>query len=150
MAGDEKKKEHLLILCVDRDDDVGRKTGVKTPIIGREENLKSALKLILADPEEADANAMFEAIRVYDTLTKNGKGSDIYEIATIAGSDLGGIAADRKLVSELEEVLKVFPADSIILVTDGFADEDIMPLVQTRIPVTVSYTHLTLPTTERV
>ena len=136
MAGNEKKKEHLLILCVDRDDDVGRKTGVKTPIIGREENLKSALKLILADPEEADANAMFEAIRVYDTLSKNGKGSDVYEIATITGSDLGGIAADRKLVSELEDVLKVFPADSIILVTDGFADEDIMPLVQTRIPVT--------------
>jgi len=133
---EEESAERLLVLCVDRDDDIGRKTGVKTPIIGKEENLNSALKLILADPEEADANAMFEAIRVYDTLKKDKKSRDIYEIATIAGSELGGLTADRKLVSELGEVLKKFPADSLILVTDGFSDEDIMPLVQSRVPVT--------------
>ncbi|RJS87943.1 DUF373 family protein [Candidatus Bathyarchaeota archaeon] len=133
---DEQEAERLLVLCVDRDDDIGRKTGIKTPIIGKEENLKSALKLILADPEEADANAMFEAIRVYETLKKDKKSHDQYEIATIAGSELGGITADRKLVSELGEILKKFPADSLILVTDGFSDEDIMPLVQTRVPVT--------------
>jgi len=133
---DEQTTERLLILCVDRDDDIGRKTGIKTPIIGKEENLKSALKLILADPEEADANAMFEAIRVYETLQKDEKNRNLYEIATIAGSEFGGLTADRKLVSELGEVLKKFPADSLILVTDGFSDEDIMPLVQTRVPVT--------------
>jgi len=133
---DEQEAERLLVLCVDRDDDIGRKTGIETPIIGKEENLKSALKLILADPEEADANAMFEAIRVYETLKKDKKSHDQYEIATIAGSELGGITADRKLVSELGEILKKFPADSLILVTDGFSDEDIMPLVQTRVPVT--------------
>jgi len=131
-----KTTERLLILCVDRDDDIGRKTGVKTPIIGKKDNLNSALKLILADPEEADANAMFEAIRVYENLQKDKKSRDLYEIATIAGSEIGGITADRKLVSELGEVLKSFPADSLILVTDGFSDEDIMPLVQTRVPVT--------------
>jgi len=133
---DKQTNERLLVLCVDRDDDIGRKAGVKTPIIGKEENLNSALKLILADPEEADANAMFEAIRVYDTLRKDKKSRDLYEIATIAGSELGGVTADRKLVSELGEVLKRFPADSLILVTDGFSDEDIMPLVQSRVPVT--------------
>jgi len=133
---EEQKSERLLILCVDRDDDIGRKTGVKTPIIGKEENLNSALKLILADPEEADANAMFEAIRVYENLKKDKRSRDVYEIATIAGSEIGGVTADRKLVSELGEVLKRFPANSLILVTDGFSDEDIMPLVQTRVPVT--------------
>jgi len=133
---DEETQERLLVLCVDRDNDIGRKTGVKTPIIGKKENLNSALKLILADPEEADANAMFEAIRVYETLQKEKKSRDLYEIATIAGSELGGLTADRKLVSELGEVLKKFPADGLILVTDGFSDEDIMPLVQTRVPVT--------------
>jgi len=133
---EEQMTERLLVLCVDRDNDIGRKTGIKTPIIGKEENLNSALKLILADPEECDANAMFEAIRVYETLRKETKNRDLYEIATIAGSELGGLTADRKLVSELGEVLKRFPADSLILVTDGFSDEDIMPLVQTRVPVT--------------
>jgi len=128
--------ESILILCVDRDDDIGRKTGVKTPIIGKEDNMKSALKLILADPEEADANAMFEAIRLYNVLNKNKKSEEKYEIATIAGSEIGGVTADRKLVAELGEVLKKFPADGLILVTDGFSDEDIMPLIKTRIPVT--------------
>ncbi len=136
MPKDERTGERLLVLCVDRDDDIGRKAGVKTPIIGKEENLNSALKLILTDPEEADANAMFEAIRVYEMLKKNSESRDSYEIATIAGSELGGVTADRKLVSELGEVLKKFPADSLILVTDGFSDEDIMPLVQSRVPVT--------------
>ena len=133
---EEQRAERLLILCVDRDNDIGRKTGVRTPIIGKDENIESALQLIIADPEEADANAMFEAVRVYDSLGKDESSHDSFEIATIAGSEVGGIAADRKLVSELADVLKEFKADGLILVTDGYSDEDIIPLVQSRVPVT--------------
>jgi len=132
---EEQEPERLLILCVDRDNDVGRKSGGKTPIVGKKENTEAAVKLILADPEEADANAMFEAIRIYDNLAKDRNTGDLYQIATIAGSELGGVTADRKLVSELADVLKTFQANSLILVTDGFA-EDIIPLVQSRVPVT--------------
>ena len=132
---EEPKTERLLILCVDRDNDIGKKTHIVTPIVGKKDNVDSALKLILADPEEADANAMFEAIRVFDSLQQDRTTSDIYEIATIAGSEFGGVSADRKLVSELTDVLKRFQADGLILVTDGFSDEDIMPLIQSRVPV---------------
>ncbi|OYT44876.1 DUF373 family protein [Candidatus Bathyarchaeota archaeon] len=131
---DSDVRERVLILCVDRDNDVGKKANVETPIVGRSRNMDAALKLILTDPEEADANAMFEAIRIYNELSQ--KSNDIYEIATIAGSELGGVEADRKIVSELKRVLEGFPADGVILVTDGFSDEDILPLVQSRIPVT--------------
>jgi putative membrane protein len=134
---DKLNTEHLLILCVDRDNDIGRKTEIKTPIVGKKENLDSAIKLILADPEEADANTMFEAVRLYQDLGKEDEnGQDLCQVATIAGSELGGVAADRKLVSELTNVLAKFPANSLILVTDGFADENIIPLIQSRIPVT--------------
>jgi len=133
---DEQKQERLLILCVDRDNDIGRKAGVRTPLVGKVENVESAMKLILADPEESDANAMFEAIRIYDNLEKDATSRDAYQIATISGLELGGLAADRKLVSELADVLKRFQADGLIVVTDGFADEDIIPLVQSRVPVT--------------
>jgi putative membrane protein len=134
---DKLNTEHLLILCVDRDNDIGRKTEIKTPIVGKKENLDSAIKLILADPEEADANTMFEAVRLYQDLGKEDEnGQDLCQVATIAGSELGGVSADRKLVSELTDVLAKFPADSLILVTDGFADENIIPLIQSRIPVT--------------
>ncbi|RLG07068.1 MAG: hypothetical protein DRN59_01890, partial [Thaumarchaeota archaeon] len=37
-----EKQKKLLILVVDRDNDVGRKTGLSTPIVGFEENLKAA------------------------------------------------------------------------------------------------------------
>ncbi len=132
----EKELERLLVLCVDRDNDVGMKTGLETPIIGKRENTEAATKLILTDPEEADANTMFEAVRICDDLEKTEARSALYQVATITGSEAGGIAADRKLVSELASVLKDFPASSLILVTDGFADEDIIPLVQSRVPVT--------------
>jgi len=129
--------ERTLILCVDRDDDIGAKAGVKTPILGREENISAAVSLALRDPEEPDANAIFEAVRIYDHLRESGdKEKEECQIATIAGSELGGVGADKELVSELADVLKEFPAKDVILVTDGFDDETIIPLVQSRIPVT--------------
>ena len=64
------KAERILVLCVDRDDDLGMKAGIKTPILGRKDNVDAATSLALRDPEEADANAMFEAVRIYDNLKK--------------------------------------------------------------------------------
>jgi len=130
------KAERILILCVDRDDDIGVKAGINTPVLGRKENVNAAASLALRDPEEADANAMFEAVRIYDNLKKSKKGHEKYEVATIAGSDLHGVEADRQLVAELTEVLNEFPATDVILVTDGYADEMVLPLIESRVPVT--------------
>jgi len=131
----EREQKRILILCVDRDGDLGAKGGVKTPIVGRGENLNAAVALALRDPEEPDANAMFEAIRVYDRLQSEGKPEEVFEIATISGSELGGVEADRKIVSELSELLNSFPAGEVILVTDGYSDEAVLPLVESRVPV---------------
>ncbi len=138
----EKKDTHppekTLILCVDRDDDIGVKAGVKTPVIGRDENISAAVSLALKDPEEPDSNAIFEAVRIFDRLSESNpeqmnKGE--CQIATIAGSELGDVGADKTLVAEMMDVLKAFPATEVILVSDGFADEAILPLVQSRVPV---------------
>jgi putative membrane protein len=133
------QRERTLVLCVDRDDDLGVKAGVKTPILGREENINAAVTLALRDPEEPDANAIFEAVKIFDRLketTKDEVSLAECQIATIAGSELGDVGADKELVSELTDVLKTFQASDVILVTDGFADETILPLVQSRVPVT--------------
>jgi len=130
--------ERTLVLCVDRDDDLGVKAGIKTPIIGREDNINAAVSLALKDPEEPDANAIFEAVRIYDRFkgsTQEKKPQGECQIATIAGSELGDVGADKTLVTELTEVLKNFPASEVILVSDGFADEAILPLIQSRVPV---------------
>lgn len=131
------KAERTLVLCVDRDDDLGVKAEIETPVIGREKNLNAAVSLALRDPEEPDANAIFEAVRIFDRLTETveREGGEC-QIATLAGSELGGVGADRKLVSEFNDVLKTFPATDIVLVVDGFTDEAILPLIQSRVPVT--------------
>ncbi len=141
-------KERTLILCIDRDDDIGKKAGIETPILGREENLKAAAALALADPEEADANAMFAAVKLLDQVSSSHPDAE-YEVATISGSPMGGVEADRRIVEELEALLRSFPANSVILVTDGYSDESIIPLIQSRVPIT-SIRHVVVKHSERL
>ncbi|MEM2947511.1 MAG: DUF373 family protein [Candidatus Bathyarchaeia archaeon] len=132
---EQQRQKRILILCVDRDGDLTAKAEIKTPLIGRDKNLNAAVSLALKDPEEPDANAMFEAIRVYDRLLSENNPDEVFEVATVSGSELGSISADRKIVAELSEVLKSFPANEVILVTDGYTDEAVLPLIESRVPV---------------
>ncbi|MCW4007068.1 MAG: DUF373 family protein [Candidatus Bathyarchaeota archaeon] len=130
-----KTEKRILILCVDRDGDLEKKAEIKTPILGRSANLEAAVALALRDPEEPDANAMFEAVRLYDRLQNERQPEEIFEIATISGTELGGVSADRKLVAELSNIIQSFNASEVILVTDGYSDEAVLPLVESRVPV---------------
>jgi len=127
--------KRILILCVDRDGDLETKADIKTPLLGRDTNVNGAVSLAIKDPEEPDANAMFEAVRLYDRLNKEKKSEETFEVATISGSDLGSVSADRKLVGELNNLLETFPASEVILVSDGYSDEAILPLIESRVPV---------------
>ena len=131
----EQTQKRILILCVDRDGDIETKAGIKTPLLGRTANLDGATALILKDPEEPDANAMFEAVRLHDKLQNEKQPEEMFEVATISGSELGGVSADRKLVAELSNLLDSFSANEVILVTDGYSDEAVLPLVESRVPV---------------
>ena len=128
-------RSKILILCVDRDGDIETKAGIKTPLLGRTANLDAAVSLALRDPEEPDANAMFEAVRLYDRLESEKQPAESFEVATISGLELGGVGADRKLVAELGTLLGSFSANEVILVTDGYSDEAVLPLVESRVPV---------------
>jgi putative membrane protein len=130
-----QKQKRILVLCVDRDGDLETKAAVKTPLLGRPANLDGAVALALKDPEEPDANAMFEAVRLYDRLNDEKQPDEIFDVATISGTDLGSVSADRKLVAELNYLQEAFNATEVILVSDGFSDEAVLPLVQSRVPV---------------
>jgi putative membrane protein len=131
----QQTQKSILILCVDRDGDLEVKAGIKTPLLGRTANLDAAVALALKDPEEPDANAMFEAIRLYDRLQNEKQPGETFEVATISGTELGGVNADRKLVAELANLLDTFNAGEVILVSDGFSDEAVLPLIESRVPV---------------
>ncbi len=122
----------ILILNVDRDDDFGRKVDIKSPIIGREENLRAAEKLALEDPEDSDVNSLFAAISLYDKLREEGR--DV-EIATVCGDISVGLKSDEKIANELDYVLEKTRANEVILVTDGAEDEYILPIIESRVKI---------------
>ena len=121
-----------LVLCVDRDDDLGTKTGISGPVIGREENLNASMALGLADPEEVDANTILSGLQLYDDLVKRGMDA---EIATISGDTHVGFQSDLILTTQLENVLEVVKPDRAILVSDGAEDEAIYPVISSRVKV---------------
>jgi putative membrane protein len=121
-----------LVLSVDRDDDIGWKAKIESPVVGREACLKAAELLALADPEDSDVNAIFSAIKIYDELIAKGEEA---VVAVIAGNHLHMIEGDRKIASTLDEVLKNTKPSSCILVSDGAEDEYVIPIIQSRIPV---------------
>ncbi|WP_321507815.1 DUF373 family protein [uncultured Methanoregula sp.] len=121
-----------LVLSVDRDDDIGWKAKVESPCIGRAACLNAANTLALADPEDSDINAIFSALKIYDELTAKGEDT---AIAVVAGNHLHMIEGDRKIATSLEHVVKETGATSCILVTDGAEDEYVIPIIQSKIPV---------------
>ncbi len=133
MSEEESTFSKTLVLNVDRDGDVELKTSRKTPIIGKEEALDIARELLLADPEEADGNAIYASIKIFDQI--EGRSHEDKQIAIISGSKKGGVEADRKIIRELREVLSKFPADNVILVTDGFSDEQIIPIISSFVKI---------------
>lgn len=127
-----------LILAIDRDDDFGQKAGVEGPVIGRDACIDAALKLSLADPEDSDANVVYAAVKLYDELKESGEFEDV-EVALITGHPNVGVKSDLELSRQLDEVLQRFPADGVITVTDGAEDEQIFPIITSKVPIISSH-----------
>lgn len=121
-----------LVLCVDRDDDMGEKAHVISPIIGREENLNAAVALALVDPEDSDVNTTLAGIKLYDNLINRGRDA---EIATICGDKSLKKRSDEVIATQLDIVIKEIEPTGVILVSDGAEDEYIVPVVSSRIPI---------------
>ncbi len=122
----------LLVICVDRDDDVGEKTGIKTPVIGRNACIEAAQRLALEDPEDADSNAIFAAIKTYEDLVSKGY---TVEVITVAGVKERGVRADEKILAEIKDVQNKFAATGAVIVSDGEDDESVIPVIQNALPV---------------
>jgi len=122
----------LLVICVDRDNDVGEKAGIVTPVVGRDACIEAAQRLALEDPENADSNSIFYAIKTYEDLTSKGYQT---EIITVAGTEDRGVQADEKIVREIKQVLEKFSANGAVIVSDGEDDESVIPIIQNVLPI---------------
>ena len=131
-ASKEATYSKILVLCIDRDDDIGSKGGIETPIVGRDACINAGTRLALEDPEDADSNAIFGAVKTYEELVSKGY---VAEVAVVAGKFNRGVEADEKISLEVKSILEKYRADGAVIVSDGEDDETILPVIQSRIPV---------------
>ena len=122
----------LLVICIDRDNDVGDKAGIITPVIGRDACIEAAQRLALEDPEDADSNSIFAAIKTYEDLISKGYQA---EVITVAGVASRGVQADEKILEETKKALEKFSANGAVIVSDGEDDESVVPVIQNILPV---------------
>jgi putative membrane protein len=127
-----KNIKSVLVICADRDNDLGRKAGIQGPVIGRKSMLNAAARLAIADPEESDANCMFAAVKKLEEIKDQ---FDASEVACLTGFDKSDFRSDREILNQFETVLEKFPADGIVLVTDGAEDDQVIPILQSRLPI---------------
>ena len=125
----------LLILCVDLDDDLGRKTGIPTPVIGDEDVTEAAVALATADPEDSDVNVFFQGVNVHDELAAEG---EAVEVAAVTGVDGPDVKANRAVGQEVDRVLAELSTGeevSAVVITDGAQDESVLPVIRSRMPI---------------
>lgn len=128
----ESKTSRLLVICVDRDDDVGKKAGVITPVVGRNACIEAAQRLALEDPEDADSNSIFAAVKTYEDLVSKGYQA---EVIVVAGLEHKGIQADEKIVFQVKSVMEKYAANGAVIVSDGEDDETVIPIIQNVLPI---------------
>jgi len=123
----------LLVLCVDLDDDLGRKTDVDTPVVGRDNVVDAAVSLASVDPEDSDVNVLFEGVHIADAID-----DEPVEVAAVTGVDAGDVAANRAVGEEVDTVLASLTASEdvrALVVTDGAQDESVVPVIRSRIRI---------------
>jgi len=121
-----------LVICIDRDNDLGEKAKVITPVVGRGANIAAAVSLATVDPEDSDTNTIFGGVRILDELRSLGVDA---EIVSFAGDKNVGTISDKKIADQLDAFLEKQDVESAIFVSDGAEDEMLVPIVQSRVRV---------------
>ncbi|MGA7475863.1 MAG: DUF373 family protein [Thermoplasmata archaeon] len=121
-----------LVVCIDRDDDLGRKASVAGPVVGRAAVVDAAVRLATVDPEDSDTNAIFASVSLLDEL--RGAGEEA-EVCILTGSPKVGILSDRRVADQFDHVLAQLHATSAYLVSDGAEDEYLFPIIASRVRV---------------
>ncbi|WP_336024493.1 DUF373 family protein [Halobellus salinisoli] len=128
----------LLVLCVDLDDDLGRKTGLETPVVGRDAVESAAVALATADPEDSDVNVLFQGIHEHDALDRDPDVDEEVAVAAVTGTQGGDVKANRAIGEEIDRVLAGLSTGenvSAIVITDGAQDESVLPIIRSRVPI---------------
>lgn len=121
-----------LVLCVDRTNDIGRKTGIQTPVVGWEAVQSLVVEVGLADPEDSSVNCLLEGLRVTRDLRDEQEDAIV---AAVSGSGDSLVSGDRSVAAQLDELVTAHDPDTAIVVIDSVNDEQLVPVIESRLPV---------------
>ena len=121
-----------LVVCVDRDDDIGTKTGLETPVSGWEAVRSLVTEVGLADPEDASVNCLLETLRVARDLRD---GDEDVIVAVISGAADSMVGRDRAVANQTDALIAEHAPDSAIVVIDSAQDERLVPIIESRVRV---------------
>ncbi|WP_132057487.1 DUF373 family protein [Halorussus amylolyticus] len=121
-----------LVVCVDRDDDIGTKTGLETPVEGWEAVRSLVTEVGLADPEDASVNCLLESLRVARDLRD---GDEEVTVAVISGAADTMVGRDRAVADQTDRLIAEYDPDSAIVVIDSAQDERLVPIIESRVQV---------------
>ncbi len=121
-----------LVLCVDRTNDIGAKTGVEMPVAGWEAVRSLVTDVGLVDPEDSVVNCLLEALRVARDLRDENEDA---VVAVVSGAGDSRVGADRSVARQLDSLVEAYDPDSAVVVIDSTQDERLVPVVESRLPV---------------
>ena len=121
-----------LVVCVDRADDIGRKTGLETPVVGWEAVRSLVTDVGLADPEDSSVNSLLETLRVARDLRD---GDEEAVVAVVSGASDSVVGADRAVALQLDDLIADYDLDRAVVVIDSAEDERLVPVVESRLSV---------------
>ena len=121
-----------LVVCLDRTDDVGRKTGLHSPVVGWEAVRALVTDVGLADPEDSSVNTLLESLRVAQNLRDE---NEEVIVAVVSGEHESMVSADRAVAAQLDDLIADYDPDSAVVVTDSAEDERLIPIVESRVRV---------------
>ncbi|WP_424008315.1 DUF373 family protein [Haloferax denitrificans] len=121
-----------LVLCVDRANDIGRKTGLSTPVVGWEAVRSLVTDVGLADPEDSSVNCLLAALRTTRELRDEREDA---EIAVVSGTSDSAVGADRAVARQLDDLVERYDVESAVVVIDSAEDERLVPVVESRLRV---------------
>ncbi len=120
------------MVCLDRTDDIGRKTDRQTPVVGAEAVRSLVTEVGLADPEGSAVNSLLEALRVARDLEADGSEA---LVGVVSGGRETVVGADRAVARQLDDLLAEHDIDSAVVVIDSAQDERLVPIIESRVRV---------------
>lgn len=121
-----------LVVCLDRGDDIGRRSGQETPVVGWESVHDLVADVGLSDPENPSVNSILETLRIARELEDGG---DDAVVAVVSGDRESLVRADRAVAAQIDDLVERYDPDGAVVIIDSAEDEQLVPVVESRVPV---------------